>query len=212
MKPLAIDPHLTPDLVDLLAVSSLNGDTRLDESVAGEAQASAHLDRCEQCQAAVADRSAVLLLDREAVDALVDAQLTDAALDAQQRAIAARLAQRDNIRVLEFPARAAKPARRDRPAARWLAAAAAAGLFVGVITGPRLETALGILRPHPPILGVKTPPVEEPESYEARIPHARDEAFLSELETAVNNRGAAPLRALDDLTPEPMPASVRTPR
>jgi hypothetical protein len=160
----------------------------------------------------VAERTQALQQDRDDLTALVAASSTEAALDAQRGRIAARIAaQRDNSRVLEFPVRAGGPARRDRPAMRWLAAAAAAGLFVGMLTGPRVQPVLvGLLEPsagqHRPL----TQPRQERAAGEGVSWH--DETFLSELETAVNNRGAAPLRALDDLTPEPMPASVRSSR
>jgi hypothetical protein len=107
---------------------------------------------------------------------------------------------------------------------RWLAAAAAAGLFVGMLTGQRLQPMFGAPlfgRGHETSsrLGSRVPVWNTPAwntsasgESETRGPHAHDEVFLSEMETAVNNRGAAQLRALDDLTPEPVTASVRSTR
>jgi hypothetical protein len=212
------DAHLTADLVDLFAVLSINGDLPVDCQVDPELDAASadarHLAECAACREALAARVEAVQLEREAVGALVDAYLTEPALEAQRRGIFARLAaRRDNGRVLEFPVRAGRPARRDRPGVRWLAAAAAAGLFVGMLAGPRLQPVLGSQffgRGHE---GSGRLVAHKPASVgDAVLVHAHDELFLSEMETAVNNRGALPLRALDDLTPEPVPASARSPR
>jgi hypothetical protein len=211
------ETHLTPDLVDLLAVLSLNGDAPSDrpaDRLDIESGPERHVDGCGTCRAALDVRVAALLLERDAVAALVEDRCSEPALEAQRRGIFARLAARhDNGRVLEFPARAGKPARRDRPGVRWLAAAAAAGLFVGMLAGPRLQPVLGspfFGRGHEGAtrLVARTPT----STGDARLIHTHDEVFLSEMETAVNNRGALPLRALDDLTPEPVSANARSPR
>jgi hypothetical protein len=204
------DTHLPPDLVDLLAVLSLNGEP-IDQASDPEID-TRHLASCDVCRATLDTRVAALRLERDAVDALVEASFPDSALDTQRRGIVARLtARRDNGRVLEFPARAGRQAPRDRPAMRWLAAAAAAGLFVGMLAGPRLQPVW-----QGPFLAqrhvARATPLQAVSAREPRVVHTHDELFLSEMETAVNNRGALPLRALDDLTPEPVPVSVGSPR
>ena len=208
--------HLDHDLVELLALLHVNGDT----AAASAADEQQHLTRCDECCGAVDARIAALETDRLAVAATVDDQLTDDALALQRQSILDRLvARRDGGRVLDFPARPVRTPRRDRPAVRWLAAAAAAGLFVGMLTGQRLQPMFGAPlfgRGHETSsrLGSRMPVWNTNGSGEsdARGPHAHDEVFLSEMETAVNNRGAAQLRALDDLTPEPVTASVRSTR
>jgi hypothetical protein len=157
--------------------------------------------------------------ERAAIETLIDAQLGDEALETQRRSILDRLAGRRDVRVLDFPVRPARAARRDRPAVRWLAAAAAAGLFVGMLAGQRLQPMFSS-----PLFGPghetsarlvgRTPAWREPGEATAdpRPVHAHDELFLSEMETAVNNRGALQLRALDDLTPTAVTAGVRSPR
>jgi hypothetical protein len=209
--PAPTDAHLPPDLLDLLAVLSLNGEP-IDQAPDPEIDVR-HLASCGVCRATLDTRVAALRLERDAVDALVEASFSDSALDTQRRGIFARLtARRDNGRVLEFPARAGRPARRDRPAMRWLAAAAAAGLFVGMLAGPRLQPVLQGPFVGPRHVVARATPLQPVSAREPRVVHTHDELFLSEMETAVNNRGALPLRALDDLTPEPVPVSVSSPR
>ena len=102
-------------------------------------------------------------------------------------------------RVLSFPGRLGQTFRRGsaRVAPRWLAAAAAAGLFVGVaVGGAFFEVGLrhGGLTARRSVQ-TKTPP-------NVIVPGASDEdAFLSDLELALERRGAGELEPLDELTP-----------
>jgi hypothetical protein len=202
------EPHLDADAVDVLALVAANG----GEFPADEA---AHLAHCRACRLAVDDRSQVLQDVRTGVDALVDAAFDDAALNRQRVSILDRLAaRRDGGRVLVFPPRDLRNAPRDRPTARWLAAAAAAGLLVGLLAGQRLQPVLrapalalfggsheSAIRPAGTrVAGAHADPV---------LVHAHDELFLSEMETAVTYRGVAELRALDGLTPDPVSGPAR---
>jgi hypothetical protein len=215
------DAHLDPELIELLGLLQANGDDPSLEADAYQGDAytvsgRAHLAQCEPCRVALQACVDTLRLERAEIEAIVDTQVSDEALDRQRRGILERLAaRRDGGRVLDFPARPARTARRDRPAVRWLAAAAAAGLFVGMLAGQRLQPMLTspLFGPGhesgPRIAGRPTAWRESAAtSADPVLVHAHDELFLSEMETVVNNRGAAQLRALDDLTPEPVVAAV----
>lgn len=150
---------------------------------------------------------------RDAVEALADEDFDEAVLDRQRAAVLARLAAGREGRVLAFPAREGQPPRRERPAMKWLAAAAAAGLFVGVAAGPSFNSVV-----RAPLFGLAheaSPrrsaapwtPVAADASLDVTEGH--DELFLLEMESTLNNRGVAELRALDDLTPRPTTIAVR---
>ena len=82
--------------------------------------------------------------EREDAMAAADAAFPESRLRAQRSSILARLEQaRAGSRVLDFPTVPATRtwmARRDRPAMRWLAGAAAAGLLVGLGAGQAVFT------------------------------------------------------------------------
>jgi hypothetical protein len=130
----------------------------------------------------------------------------------QRASILTRLEQaRAGSRVLHFPTIPAARtwmARRDRPAMRWLAGAAAAGLLVGLgagqlaFTGHQRQirfhststpaasadaTPSGWLSP----AGADTPRIE-------RLSPASEEVFLSDMELVLNKRRNAVVRALDE--------------
>ena len=211
------DPHLAPEVLDLLALARVNGDALDSTDQTQPSAEAAHLAACPRCADALDTRVAEIAASRESVDALVDETFTDAALDEQRRAILEQLAmRRDNGRVLAFPPRQPSAARRDRPAFRWLAAAAAAGLFVGMLAGQRIHPLVGstLFGPGHETAArfgnrVQAWTPEPVATTDPRLVSTHDELFLSEMETTLNNRGALQLRALDDLTPKAVPASAR---
>jgi hypothetical protein len=160
--------------------------------------------------------------EREDAQALADAAFPESRLRAQRASILARLEQaRAGSRVLDFPALPAARtwmARRDRPAMRWLAGAAAAGLLVGLgagqaaFTGHQLRfhsdampatavnRAPGAWRSVRPVGGVRTAggAVSPDEPRIERLPPTSEEAFLSDIELVLNKRRNAALRALDE--------------
>jgi len=152
-----------------------------------------------------------LRADRASLDAMVDDEFGDAAFDLQRHAILERvLERRDGGRVLTFPPREPRAVRRDRPAVRWLAAAAVAGLLIGMLAGQRLHPVLssptsGLFgASHESAVRRASRPAAARPSVAGADPvlvRAHDEVFLSEMEAALNNRGIPELRALDDLTP-----------
>jgi hypothetical protein len=121
--------------------SHLDDDRLMSIGLAGgreqDAGALEHLALCRDCDTRL--RRIVRALDsdrREAADE-VSSVFTPARLAAQRAQIMRRLDSVGRARVLEFPDRAARPVTRSRTgaAARWVAAAAVAGLVAGVGTG-----------------------------------------------------------------------------
>lgn len=196
------EPHLAAAALQLL-----NG-----EAPALKASAEAHLHRCERCAARLEELREVLAGERHAAVDAADAEFSDARLAAQRRGILGRLERRQRgARVLPFPSIAEEPAsRRDRPAMRWLAAAAAAGLFVGLAAGPIVfpdvkrfpRTSVGAVRQAPAAEKWWLPSsVGGATASKPGITLETDELFLSDMETALNKRRIPALSALDDLTP-----------
>jgi hypothetical protein len=141
---------------------------------------------------------------RAAARAEADAQFDERALEAQRHRILHRIEQAgQRARVLPFPTTSAPL----RPAAavsrRWISAAAAAGLFIGLGTGQLLHVMPGdawVNRdPVRPAASASTGrsgivPALAISSADA------DDALLDAIDVAVSTRGASELRALDDLT------------
>ena len=151
----------------------------------------AHLDRCDQC----ADRALEMSRWLEGIQVAgredADAVCTHDALALQRSQIMSRLAQLDRpSKVISFPA--APPATRQPYAERrvstgWLAAAAAAGLMIGVVS---MELSHML-----PFGGSTTTPpqvVTAPRS-------SYDDSEL--LHTTYANPSVGGLDALDDMTP-----------
>jgi hypothetical protein len=175
-----------------------------------------HLADCAQC----AGRYAALARFMDGVRA--DAEADTAAifpledLQRQQQQIAHRLEHVVHpARVISFPAHGsrARPGRSSRLAPRWIAAAAAAGLFIGLYVGTFVDRA-----PRPPAdIALQAPPVSSPmvrsaapeaPSTTALTTDEVNEEFLLELEFAAERPRTAELLALDELTPHVRP--VRT--
>lgn len=239
--PASATAHLDAEMLDVLALAALNEpdlheqtlneqlpteqpptEQTLTDQTLTEQPLHEHLESCPACLAVWQARVTALGAARGDVEALVDGGVSDEALEQQRASILARLAGRDGGRVLAFPAREARPARRERPALRWLAAAAAAGLLIGVGAGQQLNHVKGlnaIAMSHLFGPGHEAAPrlsarhtswrTESPATVQLVPVHAHDELFLSEMETALTYRGVAELRALDDLTPRVVPTVAR---
>jgi hypothetical protein len=179
-----------------LALLSLEPADTPDEPRLQEARD--HANACARCAARVAAFGTVLEDARAAAESEADAHFTQPRLDRQHAQILRRLGMgRAPARVLAFPA----PTRAQRPgrqvARRWIAAAAAVGLFVGVVAGR-------LVGPQPvSILQMVGQVAPLDESGSPRLPDlaVADEEFLVELETAAFRPQIEPLRALDELTP-----------
>jgi hypothetical protein len=140
---------------------------------------------------------------RAAACAEADAYFDEHALEVQRQHILERLAQAGQpARVLHFPGAPAP----YRPAAgisrRWISAAAAAGLLVGLITGQLLHVMPGDAWVH---RVAPRHPQSVPVGRMVALPALAtttdaDNALLDAIDVAVTSRGASDLRAFDDLT------------
>ena len=176
--------------------------------------AAEHLADCDVCGSRYAELVTVMDAVRREGDAEADAVFTPERLRAQQQEIARRIALVGRpARVLSFPKRIVRrtiTVSSSRTAPRWIAAAAAAGLFVGVAVGASYQFRWG-LAPYrsaaPFIAGGSTTtprtarltPVATRGSGQSDI--AADDAFLSDLEIALDRPRTRELLAFDDFTP-----------
>jgi len=168
---------------------------RLDPPVAE------HLADCGPCRARHEELVQVMDLLREDGEAEADAIFTPERLRQQRLQIARRIEHVGRAaRVISFPGRFVRRTitASARPAApRWVAAAAAAGLFIGVALGASYEWGgrgrymLPGDRRMTPVATRGTTPGQV----------AADDAFLSELELALERPHTRELRAFDALTP-----------
>jgi hypothetical protein len=170
-----------------------------------------HLNACAQCGARY--RELVSFMDGLEATARdeTDEIFTADRLRAQQAQIARRLELLAHPgRVISFPGRSVVGAVRRTAyvAPRWLAAAAVAGLVVGVgvgsiydFTSPEASA--------PPTARVRTAPpvVPLPPPTDSLLPD--DDAFLSELELAAGGPRTRELQPFDAMTPRIQETSVR---
>jgi hypothetical protein len=175
-----------------------------------------HLSECAACAAAYRSLGGFLDGLRDQAEAEADAIFTPERLQAQRRQVASRLAHVGRAaRVLSFPGRLVSAhMRTGHPAAsRWIAGAAAAGLFIGVGVGmlsesrldPRAAPAASIARASGNTLQqtLDIPSVAPvPSTADAdTLSDGSDEAFLSDLEVALQGPRTMELLPFDALTP-----------
>ena len=211
--------HVREHVLADAATQLLNG-----ESPALTPTVQAHLDRCDRCAARLDELREFMSLERADAAAAADAAFPESRLRAQRTSILARLEQaRAGSRVLHFPTFPATRtwmSQRNRPAMRWLAGAAAAGLLVGLGAGQLAFTGHQI-RFHAtaaaPTRAANWTPArwrstaDAPTPHIERLPAASEEAFLSDMELVLNKRRNAALRALDEQL-APNDKDRRTPR
>jgi len=162
-----------------------------------------HLADCPACSARYLELASLLDNVRREGEAEADAIFTPERLRAQQQQIARRVEQVGRpARVISFPSRIVRRtigASTSRPASRWVAAAAAAGLFVGVAVGASYQWS-----------GRRVPGAAFTREANARISPAaahasnaadNDADFLSDLELALERPHTRELQAFDELTP-----------
>jgi anti-sigma factor RsiW len=165
-----------------------------------------HLADCDACSARYAELTAFMDTLRREGDAEADAVFTADRLRAQQQQIARRIEQVGRpARVISFPSRIVRRtfgASQSRTAPRWVAAAAAAGLFVGVALGASYEWNLQRV-PASSFgardLKARIAPVATRGESLADV--ANDDAFLSDLELALERPHTRELQAFDAFTP-----------
>jgi hypothetical protein len=197
--------HVREHVLANAAIQLMNGDSpELTPS------AQAHLERCDACAARLDELRDIMSTEREDAIAAADAAFPEERLRAQRTSILARLEQaRAGSRVLHFPTVAATRtwmAGRNRPAMRWLAGAAAAGLLVGLGAGQAAFTGhqLRFHNSATPSTSANWTPASWRSATPADAPHierltpASEEAFLSDMELVLNKRRNAVQRALDE--------------
>lgn len=208
------DRHLTDDqLAECFFAENVDAAGAADRS---------HATTCPACSQRYAEltRDVDLLADEASLEA--DTALTPEVLANQRNQIARRLESHGRrADVFLFPTRRrgqlAGRTNLRRPA-RWVAAAAAAGLTVGLGLGltverfrvNRFETisspdASGTLQSLPSRLWRAEPPFERADANAG----VNDDELLAEIDLALVTRRAEELRALDALTPENVNFSVR---
>jgi len=179
-----------------------------------------HLADCASCATRYAELAGLMTVLRDEGEAEADALFTADRLRAQQQQIARRIEHVGRpARVISFPGQFVRRtihASTSRSAPRWMAAAAAAGLFIGVALGASYEasyervsharTPLGssaaqrhVARDVDPVHSSHLTPIATRGSSTADI--AADDAFLSDLEVALERPHTSELQAFDALTP-----------
>ncbi len=168
-----------------------------------------HLADCTACGTRYAELAAFMDALRRDGDAEADAIFTPERLRIQQQEIVRRIALVGRpARVLSFPGRVVRrtiDASTSRTASRWVAAGAAAGLFVGVAVGASFQWGSQAQR-SPSFLGDSSRARAQPIApVAARVGGpgdvASDDAFLSDLEIALERPHTRELQAFDALTP-----------
>ena len=159
-----------------------------------------HLARCAICRERRANLARLLDDTSSVASAEADALFTEERLSRQRAHILQRVEQESRHgQLIAFPAgQAASPVRlRIKPASRWIAGAAAAGLFIGMLAGHLTHdfTAGRVL----PTRATTAMPAAA--TIQAVSTTLSEEEFLGQIEMAVEGTGGSALRPLDDLTP-----------
>jgi hypothetical protein len=172
-----------------------------------------HLADCVECRARYASLAHFLDGLRADADAETDAVFPAERLRLQQAQIADRLEHVGHAaRVISFPGHGAGTPLGGKPrmAPRWIAAAAAAGLFIGIYVGTFFDTGSREARSAPAQAGngvAALPVVARPVAIDsapdplADVADSSNDEFLSELEFALERPRTHELIALDELTP-----------
>lgn len=177
-----------------------------DEATSGVRQAHPHFESCPRCRARFAELSG--WLQSVQIDATVEADehFSPERLAAQHALIFRRLEAAERpARVIAFPRFAQPLTSRTSHASRWIAAAAAAGLIVGVGVGQLMDLRHPFT-PQPQTMTARAR-VTGPgtrggvELSGAPLNDTRDAAFLSELDATLSRASVPELRALDAFTP-----------
>ncbi len=173
-----------------------------DGAHGGSPLAHPHLERCPACRNRFAELASGLETIRLDAVAEADEQFPAERLAAQSAQIFRRLEAAERpARVIAFPTFTQPLTSRSSHVSRWTAAAAAAGLIVGVGVGQLMDLRHSLTpRTANTRLATTAPPVSAAAAVPAPRPGGREELFLSELDASIS-RAPAELRALDAFTP-----------
>jgi len=167
-----------------------------------------HLEECAQCGERYGELTRFLDALRKEADSESDTVFSPERLQAQQLAIAHRLEHVSRAaRVISFPGRfvSRRITSTPRVATRWIAAAAAAGLFVGVAVGMFSESQgfRGAARTGASARPAHLVPVATGGNGPAPDPSddAFTDAFMFDLEVALERPGTRELLPFEALTP-----------
>ena len=163
-----------------------------------------HLELCVECQGRRADLARLLTDVSQAVAAEADAAFPAERLTRQHARILQRLEHEGQPgRVIAFPAGHAAEALalRTRPAMRWIAGAAAAGLVIGVLAG-HLAHDFSVIRPtRASQTAAAARPAPDVPTLQAVATTISEDELLGQIDLAIEGSGGTSLRPLDDLTP-----------
>jgi hypothetical protein len=167
----------------------------------GEGDAHAHVAVCATCQSR--GRAVTELLDRVGRDSAAEADAAFGAdqLTRQHARIMSRVAQEcRSARIISFPAVAQAPVRPVRGGTRWVAAAVAAGVILGIV-GEHVTERLRGTRVRRAYQAPAVQVVAEPGIAVRTVSTGSDDEFYGQVELAFGSAGPAALRPLDVLTP-----------
>lgn len=174
--------------------------------------AAEHLSTCSDCGVRYGELSRFMDGLREEAEAETDAIFTPEQLRSQQQQIARRIELLGHpARVLSFPGllvRRHLTAHASRIAPRWAAAAAAAGLFVGVGAGIVFDSRARVT-PAPMTMARPARIAPQAVAVSSPGPLIDDDAFLSEIEAAIGEPYDQELLPFDALTPRVQEISRR---
>jgi anti-sigma factor RsiW len=176
-----------------------------------------HLADCRACAAKFSELASFMDALRVEGEAEADAVFTPERLRAQQQQIARRLEHVGrHARVISFPGQFSRTAigtMTTRTSSRWVAAAAAAGLFIGIALGASYEwEARAHTRSSTVIArdaGASRPRLTPVGTRGNAAQIAADDAFLSDLEVALERPRTRELLAYDAFTPHVREVSAR---
>lgn len=175
----------------------------------GEAQ---HLESCVECQGRRADLARLLTDVSQAAAAEADAAFPAERLARQHARILQRLEHEGRPgRVIAFPAGHAAEAfaPRTRPAMRWIAGAAAAGLVIGLLAG-QLAHDFSVIRPaRASQVAAAARPAPDVHTLQAVATTISEDELLGRIDLAIEGSGGISLRPLDELTPSPWETTTR---
>lgn len=138
---------------------------------------------------------------RAAAFAEADAHFDERALDAQRHKILARLAHLGQpAKVIKFPKGYLADPQAPALNRRWISAAAAAGLLIGVLGGELVHLLPKSKPQAAPVVSTVSAPSAPARAGYVQVAATADDGLLGEVELVMQARTANELRVLDELT------------